>query len=92
MSNLIFGKTMKNVRKHRDIKFVTTEKTRKYFVSEPLQCYLQYFFFIKTVFIFYKMKNKQTNKQTKEPNYHTTTFFTKNFFSYRKQKNSDTHS
>ena len=38
------------------------------------------------------MKNKQTNKQTKEPNYHTTTFFTKNFFSYRKQKNSDTHS
>ena len=36
MRNLIFGKTMKNVRKHRDIKFVTTEKTRKYFVSEPL--------------------------------------------------------
>ena len=34
MNNLVFGKTMENVRKHRDIKFVTTEKRRNYLVSE----------------------------------------------------------
>ena len=31
----VFGKTMKNVRKHRNIKFVTTERRRNYLVSEP---------------------------------------------------------
>ena len=35
MTNAVFGKTMKNVRKHRDIKVGTTEKRRKYLVSEP---------------------------------------------------------
>ena len=35
MNNVVFGKTMENVRKHRNIKHVTTERRRNYLVSEP---------------------------------------------------------
>ena len=36
MNNVVFEKTtIENVQKHRDIKFVTVEKRRNYFVKKP---------------------------------------------------------
>ena len=35
MNNEAFGKIMENVRKHRNIKLVITEKRKNYLVSEP---------------------------------------------------------
>ena len=35
INKAVFGKTMENFRKHRDIKLVTTKRRRNYLVSEP---------------------------------------------------------
>ena len=35
MYNAVFGKIMENVRKHRNIKLVTTKRRRNYLLSEP---------------------------------------------------------
>ena len=43
MNNSVFGKTMENLRKHRDIKLVTTDKKRNYLVSEPNYHTTKYF-------------------------------------------------
>ena len=36
MNNSVFGKTIENVRKHRDIKLVTTDNRRNYLVPKPI--------------------------------------------------------
>ena len=43
MNNSVFGKTMENVRKHRDIKLVTTDKRRNQLASEPNYDAAKYF-------------------------------------------------
>ena len=43
MNNSVFGKAMENVRKHRDIKLVTTDEKRNKLVSEPNHHTAKYF-------------------------------------------------
>ena len=43
MVNAVFGKTMENVMKSRDIKLVTTDKRRNQLVSEPNYHITKYF-------------------------------------------------
>ena len=43
MNNAVFGKTIENVRKHRDIKLETTRKRRNRLASEPNYHKTKYF-------------------------------------------------
>ena len=55
-----FGNTMKNVKKYRDIKLVTTEKRRKYLVPEPIY-HATNFFPENVLAIEMKKKKKKTD-------------------------------
>ena len=59
MNNAVFGKTMENGRKHRDIKLVTTERKRNYLESEPN--YHTSKFFTETLLAI-EMKKKTKNR------------------------------
>ena len=60
MNNAVFGKTMENVRKHRDIKLVTTNKKRNNLVSEPNYHTMNYI--SKDLSIIEMKKNKNKSK------------------------------
>ena len=64
MINSMFGKTMENVRNHRDIKLVTTNKQRNKFASEPNYHSTKYI--SKDLFI---MEMKKTEVKMNKPMY-----------------------
>ena len=43
MNKTVLGSTVENVRNHRDIKLVTTDKRRNQLESEPNYCTTKYF-------------------------------------------------
>ena len=59
MNNSVFRKTMENVRKHRDIKLVTTDKRRNQWASEPNYHTVKYF---SENLMGKEMKKKRKNK------------------------------
>ena len=58
MNNPVFGKTMENVRKQRDIKLVTTDKRINQFVLEPNYHKTKSFSEKKLAIEIYKSKNE----------------------------------
>ena len=63
MNNAAFVETMENVRKHRDIRLVTTERRRNYLVLEP-NYHTTKFFKEKFISNRNEKKNRDTYKQT----------------------------
>ena len=61
MNHALFGKTMENVRKHRDFKLVTTERRTNYLISEPV--YHTVKFFTETLLAIEMKKQKTKKKQ-----------------------------
>ena len=61
MNKFVFGKTMQNLRKHRDIKLVTTDKRRNQLASEP-NYYTTKYFPENLIAIEMKKKNKSKNE------------------------------
>ena len=60
MNNAVFRKTMENVRKHRDIKLVTTGKRRNQLASEPNYHTTKYF--SENLIAIEMKKNKRKNE------------------------------
>ena len=63
MNSAVFVKTMENVRKHRDIKLVTTDKRRNQLASEP-NCYTIKYFSENVMAIEMKKTKVKINKPT----------------------------
>ena len=74
MNNAVFGKTVKNVRKHRDIKLVTTER-RNYLESEPNHHMTK--FFIENLLAIEMKKKKKKTEILKKKTYLFSTFNTR---------------
>ena len=66
MNNAVLGKTMENVRKHRDIKLVTTDKRRNQLASEPNYYTTKYF---SENLLAIEMKKKKTKIKMNKPIY-----------------------
>ena len=58
MNNVVFGKTTENVRKHGDIRPITTEGRRNYLVLEPN--YNTTKFFTENLLVIEMKKNRDT--------------------------------
>ena len=59
MNNAAFGKTMKNVRKHRNIKLVTSERRRNYLVPQSND-HIKKFFTENLLAVEMKKRNRDT--------------------------------
>ena len=66
MNNAVFGKTMNNVRKNRDIKVVTKERRRNYLESKPNYDTTKFF---TEHLLSIEMKKKQTKIFMNKPVY-----------------------
>ena len=60
VNDAVLGKAMENIRKHRDIKLVPTERRRNYLVSEP-DYHTSKFFTVNLLAI--EMKNKKKKQK-----------------------------